>query len=569
MRYHALACDYDGTLALHGRLLPPTVEALLRLRESGRKLLMVTGRQIEDLLTVCPDVSMFDAIVGENGALVYVPKTREFRLLAEPPPPEFASALARRGVEPVALGHVIVATWQPHETVVLDEIRRLGLELQVIFNKGAVMVLPSGVNKATGLSAALRDLGLSPHNTVGVGDAENDHAFLALCECGVAVANALPMLKERADLVTVGDHGDGVVELIDAIVTSDLGAVAPRLTRHDIVVGHDAAGREVTLPAYGSSVLIAGTSGGGKSTLATGLLERMGEKAYQHCIIDPEGDYSDYAGAVMLGDTHHAPGAAEVLTLIETGENAVVNILSLGMDERPRYFETLFPRLQEARARSGRPHWVLIDETHHLLPASWDPSALTMPQELHGLLMITVHPEHVSPTVLKSADVILVIGKAPAETLASFAGALGEPPPPVPPEPLNTGDVLVWWRRPRRDPVLVHSVPPRSERKRHVRKYAEGELGPDKSFYFRGPDEKLNLRAQNLNMFLQVADGVDDETWLHHLSGGDYSRWLREAIKDDALADAVQEIESGKDPSPQATRAAVREAIEARYTAPA
>lgn len=568
MRYHALACDYDGTLALHGQLQPNTIQALLKLRESGRKLLMVTGRRLEDLLTVCPDVTMFDSIVAENGALIYVPKTRDIRLLAERPPDSFVEALRARGVDP-AVGHVIVATWHPHETIVLEEIQRLGLELQVIFNKGAVMVLPSGINKATGLTAALKDLGLSHHNTVAVGDAENDHAFLALSECGVAVANALPTLKERADLVTIGDHGDGIIELCEALVTSDLKEVAPRLLRHDIPLGLDEEGGEVTFPAYGASVLIAGTSGGGKSTLATGILERLGDKGYQHCIIDPEGDYSDYAGAVVLGDRDHAPGVAEILHLVESGQNAVINILALGMDERPRFFETLFPRLQELRARTGRPHWILIDETHHLLPAAWDASVLTMPQELHGLVMITVHPEHVSATVLGSVDAIFAIGKAPDATLSAFAHALGEPPPKVSPETLDTGDLWVWWRRPPREPFRVRSIPSRGERKRHVRKYTEGELPPDRSFYFTGREGKLNLRAQNLTLFLQVADGVDDDTWLHHLRGGDYSHWLREAIKDEDLASEVAKIERAPRPSPRETRSQIRAAIEERYTAPA
>ncbi|WP_242040654.1 HAD-IIB family hydrolase [Coleofasciculus sp. FACHB-1120] len=103
----------------------------------------------------------------------------------------------------------------------------MGLDLQVILNKDAVMVMPSGINKASGLSVALSELGLSPHNTVGVGDAENDRALLNLCECGVAVANALPMLKEVADFVTKGDRGAGVIELIDQMLASDLSEFSP------------------------------------------------------------------------------------------------------------------------------------------------------------------------------------------------------------------------------------------------------------------------------------------------------------------------------------------------------
>lgn len=221
MRYLVLATDYDGTLAHDGRVDEQTLAALNRLRHSGRKLVLVTGRHLEDLLHVFPQINLCEWVVVENGALLYQPATRQIKPLGDPPPEEFVKALQERGVDPLAMGRVIVATWHPHETTVLEVIRDLGLEYQVIFNKGAVMVLPSGVNKASGLGAALSEMGLSSHNTVGVGDAENDHAFLDFCECGVAVANALPMLKEHADFVTKGERGAGVVELIDKLIASD------------------------------------------------------------------------------------------------------------------------------------------------------------------------------------------------------------------------------------------------------------------------------------------------------------------------------------------------------------
>jgi HAD superfamily hydrolase (TIGR01484 family) len=228
MRYLVLATDYDGTLATHGRVDEATIEALHRLRESGRKLVMVTGRELDELHTVFPHIDLFERIVAENGALIYDPQTRQEKALASAPPAEFVAALKQRGVEPLSVGRVIVATCEPHEKTVLDVIRELGLELQVIFNKGSVMVLPSGVNKATGLAAALDELGFSPHNVVGVGDAENDHAFLESCECSVAVANALPALRNRVDLVTSRTHGAGVVELIDKLIANDLSEVAPK-----------------------------------------------------------------------------------------------------------------------------------------------------------------------------------------------------------------------------------------------------------------------------------------------------------------------------------------------------
>jgi len=231
MRYLVLATDYDGTLATHGRVNDETVAALARLRASGRKTMLVTGRELNDLLRVFPQADLFDCIVAENGPLLYWPATGKEQVLGERPPDEFIKALrdrlrhcplGNRNVEPLVVGRVIVATWHPHEIAVVEVIRDLGLDLQVIFNKDAVMVLPSGIDKATGLSAALSELNISPENVVGVGDAENDRALLDICGYGVAVANALPMLKERADFVTTGSRGAGVTELIDKLIASDL-----------------------------------------------------------------------------------------------------------------------------------------------------------------------------------------------------------------------------------------------------------------------------------------------------------------------------------------------------------
>ena len=228
MRYLALAADYDGTLATDGAVDGETVEALRRLAASGRKLILVTGRQLRDLLRAFPEATIFDAIVAENGAVLYQPPSQETRVLAPPPPPRFVEALKGRGVGPLWVGQVVVATVQPNETAVIDVIRNLGLDLQVILNKGSVMVLPASVDKASGLRVALDALGLSPQSVVAIGDAENDQAFLAACGCGVAVANALDALKAGANHVTRGEAGAGVREVIDRLIAEDRGQPAHR-----------------------------------------------------------------------------------------------------------------------------------------------------------------------------------------------------------------------------------------------------------------------------------------------------------------------------------------------------
>lgn len=572
MRYFALATDYDGTIAHNGRVAGRTLDSLIRLRESGRKLLLVTGREMPDLMATFSELSAFDLVVAENGAMLYYPETQKSRVLCAPPIPEFVEELRRRGVKEMSVGESIVATWEPYETAVLESIRDLGLELQVIFNKGAVMVLPAGVNKATGLQIALQELKLSPHSVVGVGDAENDHSFLSLCEFSVAVSNAIPSLQERCDLVTAADHGDGVSELVEQILADDLAQFRDRLLRHRVLLGKGGPTEEedVMLDPYGPSMLIAGSSGSGKSSLATGLLERLGKTGYQYCVIDPEGDYSTLEGAVALGSSQQPPNLDEVHKLLEEPQqNVVVNLAAVRFADRPGFFLNLLNKLQSLRAATGRPHWILVDEAHHVLPSGHDASVPTLPERMPQVAFITVEPQTVAPAALTSVDILIGVGTGLETTLGQFCQIIQEPCPDVRDITLESGEVLTWFVRRGEKPFRMRVVPGETERRRHNRKYAEGNLEESRSFFFRGPEDRLKLRAQNLITFLQLAEGVDEETWLHHLQQGDYSRWFREAIKDANLADEAEQVEQVTGISAEESRKRIRELVEQKYTLPA
>jgi hypothetical protein len=222
MNFCSLATDYDGTLAEDGRVAKSTIKALESLRRSGRTIILVTGRELAQLLEVFDRTGLFDWIVAENGALLYHPATRRKHLLSEPVPLHFVEELQRRGVSPISTGDAIVATWSLHQNTVLEVIRELGLDRQIVFNKESLMVLPIGVDKASGLAAALEEMKLSWRNVVGIGDAENDLVFLRGCQCSVAVSNAIDAVKAEVDFTTRAPHGEGVVELIDEILKDDL-----------------------------------------------------------------------------------------------------------------------------------------------------------------------------------------------------------------------------------------------------------------------------------------------------------------------------------------------------------
>ena len=218
----SLACDYDETLASNGQVAPAVLQALVRFKAAGGKSILVTGRELDDLIKVGPDLALFDFVVAENGAVLYRPQSGEAQSLAGPPSQLFVARLRQRGVRPVSVGRSIVATVQRYAGVVEQTIGEMELDLEVIPNRSSLMVLPSGLNKGTGLQVALEQMEVPAERVVGVGDAENDAAFLTMCGIYVAVANAIPSIKNAADWVTDQESGAGVVEVIDRVMSGDL-----------------------------------------------------------------------------------------------------------------------------------------------------------------------------------------------------------------------------------------------------------------------------------------------------------------------------------------------------------
>ncbi|HEX3982721.1 MAG TPA: HAD-IIB family hydrolase [Acidisoma sp.] len=566
MYFLALATDYDGTLAHDGVVGAEIITALRRFRSGGRRVILVTGREMPDLKAAMPDLSVFDCVVAENGALLHDPATGQERLLAAPPLPAFVEKLRALGVAPLSVGRGVVATWEPQEAKVLEAIRELRLELQIIFNKGAVMVLPAGVSKASGLAAALSELGLVAKNTVGVGDAENDHSFLAVCGCSAAVSNALPSLKNNVDLVLSGDHGAGVAELIDRIETADAG-LAP-LAKHGIAIGTDDRGQPVYLTPAAGHILLVGPSGSGKSTLATTITEKMVEQGLSFCVLDPEGDYYELQHAVCVGSAASPPHIHDALKLQQEAQvNLVINSQALTLGARRRLFGQLLHESTLWREQTGRPHWLVLDEAHEVVPAIRPGDRPSLPQGSPNTIFITMYPEALDAEVLRQIDTVLAFGDAPAQFLTPFAEITGQPLPPGLPSP-GLGDLLLWHPKRTEAPAVVHPLHPHQVHQRHIGKYAAGNVGTWHSFYFRGPQGEMNLPAHNLYEFIEAADALDDATWLHHLQAGDYTAWFRDVIRDrDLAAEAARVAGDPKMPA-RDSRRQIKRAIWRRYAAP-
>lgn len=221
MRFLAIATDYDATLATNGCANPPALAALRGAQAAGRKLILITGRELESLRSVFPGSSLFDLIVAENGALLYSPSTGRERLLCQAVPNGLLRALRHRGVQPLSAGRCIIGTVNSQESVVRQAVEELQPHWGIIMNRESLMLLPDGIDKGTGLTAALEELGLSGEKVVGIGDAENDLAFLRMCGLSVAVGNAIPSLKRDVQLVTKAKAGSGVAEAVAHLFSID------------------------------------------------------------------------------------------------------------------------------------------------------------------------------------------------------------------------------------------------------------------------------------------------------------------------------------------------------------
>jgi hydroxymethylpyrimidine pyrophosphatase-like HAD family hydrolase len=366
MRYVALAAGFDGTLARDGRCDERCIEALRELSATGRKLILVTGRELRELLEIFPEVRIFDYVVAENGAVMHRPATRESEILAQAPPEILLQELRRRHVTPLSVGSSIVRTVKANEAEVSDALRKLQLDFQLVTNPGALMMLPAGVNKASGVWAALRELGVSRHNLVAIGDGENDLALFEFAEHAVAVQNADPLVKRVANRTTDGAYCEGFLELARDLVATDLAGAEPR---HTVVVGVRDDGETVEITPCRDSFLVHGPDGTGKTALCNRLLEQFLASSYQCCVIDAEVGGLQVPGEVeVFGDAHEVPRLTDILTALDQPTASVaINLAALGVETRPVFTDALLVQLQALHDRLGRPHVVMIRQAHSFL----------------------------------------------------------------------------------------------------------------------------------------------------------------------------------------------------------
>jgi hydroxymethylpyrimidine pyrophosphatase-like HAD family hydrolase len=572
MKLAALAIDYDGTIAVDGVFDPDVREAIAGARQQGIAVALATGRQLSDLRRVAGDLTCFDVVVAENGAVLYFPASGRHVLLSHPPSRAFVEELQRRGVQ-VAVGESVVETDAGSACAALEVLRQLEQPLILAFNRGRLMVLPQAVAKSTGLRQALLGMRLSIHNTVGIGDAENDHDLLDACEVGVAVAWGSPALRAVADEVIVGAGPRAVADYIRRA------AAQPRLSaaqmgRRRLLLGHQHNGEPVSLAIRGRTVLIAGEPGTGKSWLAGLLCEQLILQGYCVCIIDPEGDYRSLEtlpGVITLGGDDPPPSARELVKAFRHPDvSVIVDLSKLTHHKKTEYLNTLLPLLVALRRRTGLPHKILLDEAHYYL-AGPDTSRLIDP-ELAGYILVTYRISGLAPSIQSTGDAVVMVTRETDPREAAVLLQICRPQPPA-----GTGAsvffglatneaALLPGAEESRGQVRRFRLAPRlTSHVRHQAKYLDMPVLGSQAFVFTD-NGRPGPRAQTLKEFMGLLAALPPERLQGHLQRHDFSRWLADVFRDNPLAGHVRDLEGRV--STEDTReiaADIAQSIRARY----
>ena len=567
--FRALAIDFDGTLADGGPPVASVLNAIAETRAGGRRIVLVTGRILDALRAVFPGVEgAFDAVVAENGGVIWT-SALGARPLAQPVSRELGDALEARGV-PLERGRVVLATLADWEPAVIEEVRRLGLEVVLTRNRQALMLLPPGVTKGTGLLQALAALGMSPHSALAVGDAENDHSLIETCELGVAVANAVPSLLAHADVVLRERDGDGVLELLRGPLVRGEIRVAPSRWRMRLGAGTD--GTAVCIPGSQVNLLISGGSGTGKSCLAGLLAERLVVAGYVVCVLDPEGDHLGLGSlrpVTVLGGAEGLPLPEQVTRLLRKGLGGVVVDLSLRPEgEQASYCRTLLGELARLRVAVGLPHWIVLDEAH-LVPEVVELLRSVEGSPLGGLCLVTYHAERLRHDTLRATDYVIVCPGEENGELVRFLEAGGFPAGPVlgsPGAPGAAGRAAWLLDREGARPFTVDRR--LSSHVRHWHKYLQSELPMHRRFHFRRGSELTGAAAANLAAFHAELARCEPAVLRHHAAHRDFSRWVHGVLQDHELARRLAEIEArlaAGGEEVETARLAFLRVIEARY----
>lgn len=552
MRLRVIATDYDGTIARDGVLAPTVREAIANARSRGVLVVIVTGRILSELRHVAGCLDFVDGVVAENGAVVALPNGH-VTLLGNAPPLSLISKLTERGID-FKVGRCVVEMDADFAYVAIELIRELELPLTISFNRGRMMLLPASISKAGGLRELLDTLGVSVHNAVGIGDAENDHELLNCCEHGVAVSWGSRQLIQAAGHVIEGKDPSAVAEYINRI-SADI-RLPLETTTHRKLILEELEGRPpFEIAIRGRNVLVAGDSKSGKSWLAGLLVEQQILQGYTVYAFDPEGDYSSLASlpnTVVLGGGLLLPHGDDLKMLLQQGLSVVLNLSHLPHQEKCDYIQQHLPLVADHRRERGFPHRILLDECHYFLAGSHDLRLLD--SQLDSYTLVTYRPSQLSEDILKVIDVVAVTRLAEREEVDVLRDLLDD-------TASSSTDSQGWYEQLANLGITEAALLPPTEEAggqlcrfvvaprltthvRHRTKYFSTPVPQGREFIFTDNGRAVGQSAATLRELAAAAKRVAPAGLAHHNQNHDFSRWIADQFCDHDLANEIRQLES-------------------------
>lgn len=542
--FKVVAVDFDGTLTSAGSLAPQTLKAIEEARRSGLTIVLVSGRIDTELLADFPQIADYvDAMVLENGAVTVI--EGQARALAPPVDGGLDRALADRGV-PYRRGEVIVAVDGDHAATIVELIGELGLDYHIARNRTALMVLPAGITKGTGLATLLAEMNLSPHNTVAVGDAENDLSLFGIAEIGAAVADAVPSVRRSADILLSNPNGSGVAELLTGPYL--IGAQRWCPPRRWVAIGAFDDASPTQIPGSQGRIVVTGPATSGKSYLVGLMAEQWVLAGYCVLVLDPEGDHvqlQQLSPVRAVGGGHELPEPAELVKMLRPQSGIVVDMSGLAQETKSDYVSRLRSTAEAHREQYGFPHWVIYDEAHLLgtsEPAHWSRRG--------GYVLSSFAPAALPAKEIDTSDVMLTLAHpdTPADIASRRRATIRFGSGPI--RPFTIADRLT-----------AHV--------RHRHKYADIKLPQERRFYFHTTDGRSIAPAATMHDFSTTVKHLDQQALEYHLERGDFSHWFEGTIADKNLAMKTaaweDELEARRAADLERIRHKLIEAVEERY----
>jgi hydroxymethylpyrimidine pyrophosphatase-like HAD family hydrolase len=567
-----LALDYDGTIAQNDVLDPSVREAIAVARQQGIVVLLVTGRILDELRRVAGDLHFVDGVVAENGGVVHFPSSDRTSVLAPFVPADLVVELQRRGIR-CRPGQCLVDADANDAPGLLEAVRALELPLVLVFNKGRVMLMPQGVSKATGLHTALDTLRLSAHNTLAIGDAENDHELLRLAEVGVAVEWGSAALRASADIILAGGGPPAVAGYLRDLSTSRQ-LPAPLRSRRRLLLGHLPDGQEFSLAVRGRNVLVTGDAKSGKSWVAGLLCEQLILNQYCVCVIDPEGDYTSLEalpGVTVLGGEDPPPTPRDLLRALRFPDRSIVIDLSRrSHEDRIRYIRALLPALKVLRRRTGLPHRILLDEAHYYLHDEDTQELLDF--ERNGYTVVTYCASQLPKALLDATEVMIVTCESnPAEVEALCRCCVRCPHigrvewPLVGRLTIGQAVALPVTEEANGELRMFTIAPRLTPHVRHREKYVDVPVSQERAFVFSA-NGSAPRRVRTLRQFVVELESTPGPSLEDYVIRGDFSRWIAGVFGDHALARQLRDLEDRHRTNRNLeTLAEIASAVRARY----